>query len=402
MSKRLTDRYIQSLRPPEVGRLVVADAAVEGLSLRITPKGSRSWLLRYRPRGQKQQAIVLGPYPTVSLAEARERGAAVVAAAKKGQDLIELERQRAEEQRRAKERARTLRQVAQDYVAHCKANLKSARQIDSWMRNHILPAIGDRVIGELRRADIVELLDRLEHQARLRQTVNRVRETLLALFEFALERQFVDANPVAGTRRRKVEIKRRRVLSRDEIKALWEGLDHVSDPGRSFVRFLLLTGCRREEARAMHWDELDLGVPVWTVPAGRTKNGRPHEVPLTAPAVALLTQLRRQGPFVFSLDGRRPMAGMSGLKDRIDRKSGLNGWRFHDLRRTLRSGIAELGVIYEVAERVIGHAMPSLDQTYNVHSYFLEKKDALERWANHVLGLVEGRTATVLSIRRNG
>ena len=149
----------------------------------------------------------------------------------------------------------------------------------------------------------------------------------------------------------------------------------------------------------MRWAELDLAVPVWTVPEARTKNSRPHEVPLTAPVVGLLEKLPRRGPFVFSLDGERPMAGMSDLKARIDRASGLEGWRFHDLRRTLRSGIAELGVIYEVAERVIGHTMPALDQTYNVHGYFLEKKGALERWANHVLGLAEGRPATVVPLR---
>jgi integrase len=402
MGKRLSDRYVQSLKRPETGRLIVPDAAVEGLSLRITAKDARSWLVRYRPRRQGQRAVVLGPYPEVTLAEARERAAEIVAAAKKGIDLIAEEKRRAEAERQVRERARTVRAVGEDYVADCKAHLKSWRQVDSWMRNHIEPAIGDRMVAEVRRADIVELLDKLEHDRGLRQTINRVRETLLALFEFAVERQYIELNPVTGTRRRKVEQKRRRVLSRDEIKSLWEGLGALPDPGRSFVRILLLTGCRREEARAMRWSELDVGGSLWTIPAERTKSGRLHEVPLTATCLEILERLPRLGAFVFTIDGKRAMAGMSGLKERVDRASGVNRWRFHDLRRTLRSGIAGLGVIYEVAERVIGHAMPSLDQTYNLHPYLAEKRDALERWANHVLAIVEGRQAKVVTLRPAG
>ena len=402
MAKRLTDRYIQSLEAPATGRVVVPDAAVEGLSLRITAKDARSWLVRYRPRRQKQRATVLGPYPGMSLADARERASAIVAAAKKGVDLIAEEQRAAEAERLAQERARSVHAVVEDFLEHCKANLKSWRQVDSWTRNHILPAIGARMVGDIRRADIVELLDKLEHEQGLRQTVNRVRETLLGLFDFAVERQYIEQNPVAGARRRKVEVKRKRVLSREEIRSLWLGVDGLPDPGRSFVRVLLLTGCRREEARGMRWGELDAEGALWTIPGERTKNGRIHEVPLSDPALEILTALPRRGPFVFTIDGKHPMAGMSGLKERVDRASDVADWRFHDLRRTLRSGIAELGVIYEVAERVIGHTMPTLDQTYNVHPYLAEKRDALERWGRHVQAVIAGQSAKVVALRPAG
>ena len=395
--KRLSDAYLRSLAAPATGRLVVPDKAVEGLSLRITAKGARSWLVRYRPRRQKQRATVLGPYPSMSLADARERASAIVSAAKRGVDLIAEERRAAEEaaeaERRAQERARSVETVAEDFLKHCKARLKSWRQVDSWVRNHIVPEIGTQVVGDIQREHIVELLDKMQLGQGLRQTVNRVRETLLGLFAFAVERGYVDQNPVAGAKRRKVEVKRKRVLSRDEIRALWLGVNGLPDPGRSFVRLLLLTGCRREEARRMRWSELDLDAALWRIPGERTKNGHDHEVPLSGRALEILKTLPVRGPFVFTIDGKRPLAGMSGLKERIDRASGLAGWRLHDLRRTLRSGIAEMGVAYEVAERVIGHTMPALDQTYNVHTYLAEKRAALDRWANHVQAITDGQSA---------
>jgi hypothetical protein len=95
----------------------------------------------------------------------------------------------------------------------------------------------------------------------------------------------------------------------------------------------------------------------------------------------------RCGPYVFTIDGRRPMT-VHHIKARLDRESRIKDWRLHDLRRTLRSGLAELGVSYEIAERVIGHAAPQLERTYNVFSYREEKRSALERWPRHLALIV--------------
>ena len=96
---------------------------------------------------------------------------------------------------------------------------------------------------------------------------------------------------------------------------------------------------------------------------------------------------------MFTIDGKRPMA-VHQIKARLDRETGIADWRLHDLRRTLRSGLAELGVSYEIAERVIGHAMPQLERTYNVFAYREEKRNALEQWARHLAIIVtDGRAA---------
>jgi len=405
---KLTDRFIRTRKSPAIGgRLIITDTVVRGLSLRINPassknpEGLRYWLFRYRPRGQGQRSSVLGPYPALSLTDARRRAGDIGNAATKGIDLLAAEKRQTEERRKAEARARTVRDVAEDYLAHVKA-LKSYRDIKSRLHNHIFPALGHRLIGEIRQADIVELLDKVQHHRGLRHMTNRVRETLICLFAYAIERQLIETNPAVTTKRRKVEKPRERLLSHDELRALWQALDRISEPGRSFVRTLMLTGCRREEARAMQWTELDLEGRLWSLPSQRTKAARAHEIPLGELAAEIIASQRRRGAFVFTIDGKRPMT-VHQIKARLDRESGIKDWRLHDLRRTLRSGLAELGVRYEIAERVIGHAMPQLERTYNVFAYREEKRLALERWARHLTAIVtDGRAASNVVELRSG
>jgi integrase len=197
-----------------------------------------------------------------------------------------------------------------------------------------------------------------------------------------------------------VEHKRQRVLAPAEIRALWLGLDGLPTPIPAFVRTLMLTGCRREEARGMRWAELDLDdAKVWVIPGTRTKNGRSHEVPLSAAMIDVLGTVSRRGAFVFTRDGERPIAGMSDIKAAVDKASGVAKWRFHDLRRTLRTGLASLGVAHEVAELCIGHTLPGLVQTYNRHGYRQEKAQALQRWADHLMGLVYADGDKVVPLR---
>src|SRR5262249_46592423 len=157
-------------------------------------EGLRYWFLRYRPRGQAQRSSVLGPYPALSLADARRRAGDIANAATKGIDLLADEERQAEERRKAEARARTVREAGEDYLAHVKA-LKSYRDIRGRLYNHIFPALGHRLIGQIRQSDIAELLDKVQHDHLLRHMTNRVRETLICLFGYAIERQLVEVNP---------------------------------------------------------------------------------------------------------------------------------------------------------------------------------------------------------------
>jgi integrase len=290
-----------------------------------------------------------------------------------------------------------LSEIARAYLDSVK-RLRSWRSIESRSRCHIIPELGNKPIGEVTRADVVEFLDDLEREEGLRHQVNRCRETLRAIFAYAIERELITINPVVGVSKRKVEIPRDRTLTADELTALWQAIDKLPDLPRAYFRVVVLTGARRNEVRCMAWSEVDLDAGLWRVPPERNKSGRAFDLPLTAPVVETLRALPRIGPIVFTLNGKRPMA-VHQLIERVRRDAGLYDVRLHDLRRTLRTGLAELGVSFEVAERVLNHAMAGLQAVYNRHNYMAEKRTALTLWAGHVLALAQRHEPTVVAFR---
>src|SRR5262249_28291850 len=193
--------------------------------------------------------------------------------------------------------------------------------------------------GEITRADVVEFLDRLEREQGLRHQVNRCRETLRLIFEYAIERELITVNPVIGISKRKVETPRDRTLNDDELAALWRAIDKLPKLPRAYFRIVLLTGARRNEVGGMAWSEFDLDAAMWRLPAERNKSGRLFEIPLSAPVVETLRTLPRLGPTIFALDGKRPMTLHQWI-ERVRRDAGLLDMRLHDLRRTLRTGLA--------------------------------------------------------------
>src|SRR5262249_16313641 len=303
----------------------------------------------------------------------------------------------AEVQRVAEAKARPLCEIARAYLDSVR-RLRSWRSIESRTRCHIIPKLGDKPIGEVTRADVVEFLDDLERKGGLRHQVNRCRETLRAIFAYAIERELVTINPVVGVSKRKVETPRDRTLTADELTALWRAIDKLPDLPRAYFRVVALTGGRRNEVRCMAWSELDLDAGLWRVPPERNKSGRAFELPLSALVVETLRALPRIGPMVFTLNGKRPIA-VHQLIERVRSDAELRDVRLHDLRRTLRTGLAELGLGFEVAERVLNHAVPGLQAVYNRHGYAAEKRTALALWAEHVLALTEKREATVVTFR---
>jgi hypothetical protein len=392
MKKKLTDRFLQTVKPPSAGRLVVADTEVRGLTFRMTPLGFRSFMVRYRPRGKAQRTYTVGSYPTITLVEARLRARNIVAAAKQGVDLVAEERRREGELRKAAATARTVRELVGEYIDHSKHHLRRWRQVEIKLGKHVVPVLGDRPANSIRRADVVELLDGMQAKG-LRQQVNRVRTALSTMFGFALEREYVDVNPVAGTKPRKLETERARILTDDELRAIWQALSDMPNPGRSFVQALMLTGARHAEVREMPWSEIADG--IWTLPAARNKAKRDFEIPLSTPMVRLLAEIPRVGDdFVFTATGARPWTKAHSFKADLDRRSRVTGWVYHDIRRTVRSRLAELQVPFEIAERVLNHAMTKLERTYNRHAYREEKRAALQLWADRLAVIVgQGREA---------
>jgi integrase len=184
---------------------------------------------------------------------------------------------------------------------------------------------------------------------------------------------------------------RERILSDVELCAVWEGAGAMGYPYGPRFRLLILTGLREREVADASWAEFDLAKALWTIPADRMKGGRAHQVPLSRDALSLLEALPLwdRGDFLFSTTGgAKCVNGFSKAKARIDRLSGVIGWKIHDLRRTARTHFSAIPAQDLVRELVIAHARPGLHQVYDLHSYQDEKRDLLCRWATRLRGIV--------------
>jgi integrase len=214
-----------------------------------------------------------------------------------------------------------------------------------------------------------------------------------AAFGWAVKRGTLAANPFSNLPV-KPATKRARVLSDDEIAAVWRATGEGSTFA-NIVRMLILTGQRREEVAGMAWTEISPDFSMWTIPAARAKNGAAHIVSLAPPAQDLLRGLAQFSELVFP-GLRGPFGGWSKAKAALDRRSGVADWTLHDLRRTAATGLQKLGVRLEVTEQVLNHISGSragIVGIYQRHDFAAEKRAALEAWGRHVLATVAPRAA---------
>jgi integrase len=398
MKKRITDKYLESLqrnRPKE--RVEIGDETTPGLVVRATPNGVISFAIRYRIKGgdQKRETIGLYAAPTssslISLAYARQRAKDIAAAAGRGIDLPAVEATEEKEKERIADRPSTVSGLCDCYIAdYCKQNQRRWCETERLFAMHVTPAIGGKTLTELRRADIVEMLEDLQNKKGLRAQVNRVRSQVVAMLNWAVEKEWLNGNPAASIKKRKkLETPRSRVLSHDELRAIWKATENLNNPARDFIRMLILTGSRRDEIRKMEWREIDPKAQVWTLPAPRNKSGNwDRPLPLSTALIEALGGITRIGPYILSVSGSKPYSNQRHLKVIIDRESGVTGWVLHDIRRTVRTGLSEIHVGQETAHHILGHAKLGMDKVYNHHRYMVEMRDALNAWAKHVANIV--------------
>jgi integrase len=209
------------------------------------------------------------------------------------------------------------------------------------------------------------------------------------LFYWAIDREIIDASPCVRVPKPATAAERDRVLSDDELRAVWLACEAMQWPFGPTIRLMILTGQRESEVGGMRWEEMRGN--VWTIPGDRTKNGHAQEVPLSRPAKAIIAELRKVDlGFVFTTTGKKPIAGFNNAKRRLDGLCRVKDWRFHDLRRTVATGMARLGVAPHIVEKVLNHQTGTISGVaaiYNRHAYTDEKLAALELWARHVLSI---------------
>lgn len=348
--------------------------------------------------------MVLGRYPAVSLAEARQAHSKAQADAEKGIDPAAV----ALEAKRARKAAPTFRELIDELWDIELKGKKSGAETKRLIEKDVTPLWGKRRVQDITRRDVVLLLDNIRSRAPI--TANRVHGALGRAFNFAAERGIIVDSPCTRIRK-PLETPRDRVLSDDEIRTFWYGLDSVDiyPATRCALRLILITGQRPGEVAGMEWSELD--GDLWIIPPGRMKNGLEHKVPTTRMFHDILEEVRPYSgdkQFVFASShkgGTSPIAvrtmARSVTRHRIE--IGIKKpFVPHDLRRTVRTRFAELGIDDVTAEKVLGHQLQGVLKTYNRHEYAEEKRAALEAWEDKlrfILGQKTKKIAKVVRIR---
>lgn len=434
---KLTAKSFSALKLPE-GKSdhLFWDDEIPGFGLRLRAGGSRGWVFQYA-LGDKQRRLSLGaatpesftkhngPDGTISPG-IREQAAQLHARVRLGQDPAG---DKTESRKRASD---TFEAIAKKYLAAKKDSTRSSSygETERHILKHAKPLNGLQV-ATISRRDIATLIGTIKENSGP-VAANRVRSTLSDFFSWSLSEGVdgLENNPVMHTNKFE-ENSRERVLSDHELRVIWKhtGDDHYG----SILKLLMLTGQRADEIASLHRAEItkitvperrvtdtirlpQFGLMAIDLPAERTKNKRPHIVPLSEPAADILDQQPQRvnsngdlRDFVFGI-GQRGFSGWSRCKERLDERitkdlgKPLDHYTPHDFRRTMSTIMHDhLGVLPHVVEAILNHVSGSkggVAGVYNKALYLRERVDALNLWADHLLSIVEGRDSNVTPLRR--
>lgn len=390
-TKRLTDTGIANLSLMSGTRREIWDTIVPGLAIRIGAR-RKTFVAMVRARGRVRR-VTLGVHPGLGVSDARTKARILIEQGQNGIDPVEVREAKArdeEDQRRSTVAAA----VAQYVTLYAQRRQRSWRSTQRRLEMYLVEAMGERPVSSIGRADIVRAIDVVQAKG-FAIGANRTLANFKTFFRWCVERGLIERPPAELVRAPSLEISRDRVLSDEELRAIWKATLTYAGPYGRIVRLLLLTAQRREEVAGMRWDELDLKSRSWTLRASRTKSGRLHVVPLSEAAVYGICPVPRVGPLLFGSQpdpgGDRTFSCWNQAKLRLDKASGVSEWRLHDLRRTAATGMARLGVSPPVIERVLNHAMTAagpLAAVYQRYDYAKEKREALGAWATDVLRIV--------------
>jgi integrase len=380
--RKLTTASVARVKPPEQGQVEYFDQGHPGLALRVSYAGARSWSVYYRIGHGKLRRKCLGKWPEMGLVEARDAWRDLRQNVAKGIDPA------------GDGHADTFAAVAAEWIRRDQSKNKAStlRAVTRTVESDLLPVWGARRVDTIGKRDVIELLDQIMDRGKTVKA-RRTHAMLHRFFRWSIGREILTVNPMVGLERPGSETPRERVLTDDELAAVWNAC--AEGPYGAAARLLLLTGARNDEISRLKWAEIVDG--EIKLDGDRTKSGKPHTITLSAPARSLLESVPsgEKGDFVFSVNGgRSPITGWSIGKARIVASAKINPWRIHDLRRTVATGLQKLGVNLQVIEAVLGHVSGSrrgVVGIYQRHSFDAEKRAALEAWGAHIIGLVEGR-----------
>lgn len=413
---RLTQRTVEDAQcPPGKKDALLFDRDLRGFALRVGSTGGKTFLVQFNVAGERRR-LPLGALGVLTVDEARKRALAILGDVAKGLDPVAEKRAIIATRKAAVTAAKALAAVdaftfgklvdawaaaragerRPGYLATARATMKT--HLKGWL---------PRPAGSITTAEAVLALDAIKATGSA-VTANRALAYARAAYGWALRRQMVASNPLAGIERPAAEQSRDRVLSAEELGAIWRAAGKLTTPYDSYIKVLLLTLQRRDEVAHMRWSELSPDMTTWTLPRERAKNGKAHIVHLAEPARDLIAKVPRFAgcSFVFPAGSMKPISGYAWAKRTIDaavaserteakiEPGSLPNWRFHDFRRAGVTALADLGFAPHVCDRLLNHitgAIQGVAAVYQRAEFLAERRAALDAWAAHVLRAAEGK-----------
>lgn len=419
MRAKITKRLVDTLKPQNRD-FFVWDTEIKGFGVKVTPKGGKTFVYQFRVggRGAATQRARIGGLESWTAEEARKEAKSLERQVDQGIDPIQSRKLAlAEEQDAAAAEADTVRKlmpifIAEEYTLRGKA---SGVEVERIFEKYVFPTIGDDPVANVTRSDIETILEALVAR-NVPIMANRTLSALRRFFRWLKrKKRKILSNPMEDIDAPSPEVDRDRVLADEEIKIIWRATDLVGTPYGPFVKMLFLTAQRRDEVAGMCGPELNLDEAIWALPKERTKNRQAHLVPLAREALKIWETLPKfeDSELRFTTTGKAPISGFSQFKARLDETilelqqkdaagrdqdilavKPIPSWRIHDIRRTVRTGLARLGIPENVAERLLNHApyyarrKKDISLVYNRYEYLAERRQAIEAWALWLSSLV--------------
>jgi len=409
-TRRLTKKFIDSART-SAPRVEYVDSVARGLALRVTATGQKSWALRYRTAEGALRRLTLGTFPDLSLKDARKRVETERGAIAKGHDPATAK----QEARRAAQRTGdSVADLAVEYIEkHAKRHKKSWREDQRILDADVLPHWKARKVADLTRRNVRDLIEGIAGRG-APISANRCLALIRKMLNFAVDREWINANPAARITKPGTERSRERVLTDDEVRLVWAACETERPAMCALLRLRLVTAQRGGELAQLRWEDIDLDTGWLTIPGSVTKNKLPHRVPLSSSALDILRMLPQVEGCEWVFPGRTTLQPLGDARkggkrvgervlramQKADPAVTMFDFRGHDLRRTASTNMAEAGVSQTDISRVLNHAEggPRATQVYNRYQYDREKRVALDAWARRLTAILEADKPAAASV----
>lgn len=389
---KFTDKKVKSLKTTKrMEDFWDQDFKDGSFGIRVFQTGKKSFTLIYRNKASEQKRVTLGGYPSLSVADARQK------AKKLMQDVVEGKDPSSE--KRTFRNSETFSELCDLFIELYpkikQLRPKTIKEYSRIIEADLKPKLGRLKIASVSRKHIIKLIEDKAFKEESPTLANRIKALIHLIFQFAIQRELATGNPCAGLPSMTQAQSRNRFLTDEEIKQYWEYLDKEEHTVSSLFKLLMLTGQRSGEVKQMQWEHINLDSKTWEIPTELSKNKKTHLVPLCDLAIKELDkQKSTTNGSCFVFPSNRTGKPFGFLKQPCNRIASEVGEHFtpHDIRRTVATHMAKLGIQRHVLSKFLNHTSTesSITDVYDRHNYWKERVEAIEKWETKLRGIING------------